>query len=256
MKITSKFLFLAASAIVTVATTQAAVVAHYAFDAESAPGTFADSSVNGGWGDGTAAGDAAVDLTTSAFGAGSVSLDGTGDWVQAASSVNPGSLATWSYSIWFNTDLTSGTTQTIGGYFSANKYNVTYTAAGDISLRTDTTGDAATWDTGLDYSANAWHQLVLTSDGSSIAAYFDGGLLADAWGTGKETEMRFESFGEKNENVLFSGNLDEAWVFDTALTASEVTGLYDSNDIATVPEPSSSAFLGLGGLALILRRRK
>ena len=35
-----------------------------------------------------------------------------------------------------------------------------------------------------------------------------------------------------------------------------VTHQFVSLDVATIPEPSSIALLGLGGLALILRRRK
>ncbi len=41
---------------------------------------------------------------------------------------------------------------------------------------------------------------------------------------------------------------------DTGITATEV--FYDNVRLSAVPEPSSAALLGLGGLALILRRRQ
>lgn len=47
----------------------------------------------------------------------------------------------------------------------------------------------------------------------------------------------------------FDGKFDDIKAFNTVLTAGEIQA-------ASVPEPSSSILLGLGGLALILRRRK
>jgi len=46
--------------------------------------------------------------------------------------------------------------------------------------------------------------------------------------------------------------MDEIQFYSETLTDAEVATLYTD----VVPEPSSSALLGLGGIALILRRRK
>lgn len=51
----------------------------------------------------------------------------------------------------------------------------------------------------------------------------------------------------RDSSANFEGLVDHARISDTALTAGE---------LLAVPEPSSAALLGLGGLALILRRRK
>ncbi len=48
-------------------------------------------------------------------------------------------------------------------------------------------------------------------------------------------------------NRTFTGAIEFGQIHDSALTASE---------IAAIPEPSSSALLGFGGMLLILRRRK
>ncbi len=51
------------------------------------------------------------------------------------------------------------------------------------------------------------------------------------------------------ENRPFVGLIDDVSIYDEALSLSSLNAL-------TVPEPSSTALLGLGGLALILRRRR
>ncbi|MGB0775242.1 MAG: PEP-CTERM sorting domain-containing protein [Akkermansiaceae bacterium] len=49
-----------------------------------------------------------------------------------------------------------------------------------------------------------------------------------------------------------------AGTLDVVLTPQGANGFgrYDAVAISSVPEPSSAALLGLGGLTLILRRRK
>jgi len=53
-----------------------------------------------------------------------------------------------------------------------------------------------------------------------------------------------------DNNGVKVGLFDDLQVYDHALSNTEVQAL------AAVPEPSSAALLGLGGIALILRRRK
>ncbi len=44
--------------------------------------------------------------------------------------------------------------------------------------------------------------------------------------------------------------------FDRVRMSTFTAGNFATSDLIAVPEPSSTALLGLGGLALILRRRK
>lgn len=55
----------------------------------------------------------------------------------------------------------------------------------------------------------------------------------------------------------FIGGIDDVQVYGEALSASDVSALFANPglNLTTIPEPSSTALLGLGGLALILRRR-
>ena len=66
----------------------------------------------------------------------------------------------------------------------------------------------------------------------------------------------------ENDYVFFTLKLDTAPSFSTgdgAVDANTIFGSAGNNDallIITVPEPSSTALLGLGGLALMLRRKR
>lgn len=78
------------------------------------------------------------------------------------------------------------------------------------------------------------------------------------------TGLNINTFADNANNLgqsqwadpAFQGQITEFTVYDTALSAAEVTAAFNAGPITAVPEPTSTALLGLGGLALILRRRK
>jgi len=74
-----------------------------------------------------------------------------------------------------------------------------------------------------------------------------GGSIIDVDGNASSFEGLF------NDGFLLSGGqgVDDGLVFANVFTVDAATGT-----LAVVPEPSSAALLGLGGLALIMRRRK
>lgn len=78
------------------------------------------------------------------------------------------------------------------------------------------------------------------------------------------TGLNINTFADTANNLgqsqwgdpAFQGQISEFTVYDTALSSAEVTTAFNAGAITAVPEPGSTALLGLGGLALILRRRK
>ena len=60
------------------------------------------------------------------------------------------------------------------------------------------------------------------------------------------------------QSQRYSGNPTASWWFNRSGTTVQSTSrsLYAISGILTVPEPSSTALLGLGGLALMLRRKR
>ena len=117
-----------------------------------------------------------------------------------------------------------------------------------VDLDNDGDGDVQIYDTTL-----ASFQTVLT-DAVTFGEQTTLSLTFNSFGAGFDYDL---AVGSKSATGLsFSQNnvLDD---FDKVSFVNEFgnTG-YEIDNVAVVPEPSSAALLGLGGLALILRRRK
>ena len=102
--------------------------------------------------------------------------------------------------------------------------------------------------------------LLFTTDGTDTLLYVDGvlantftGQAIDISGTtGLGADLRA---GGAFTDTL-NGDILGFAAYDSELTAGEALTHSNAFAAAAVPEPSSTALLGLGGLALILRRRK
>ena len=146
------------------------------------------------------------------------------------------------------------------------------TAAGahddDGDLWTDGAGHIGVGATGystLTYDASKWHRIVLSVDNANFfRVYVDGVLFLDAVGQG--TDGRFSL--NDNFHLLADNSWEDQWgllgtvaTWDRALTTAEVAGMGGWIGDATmptallIPEPATMALLGLGGLALIRRKR-
>lgn len=104
----------------------------------------------------------------------------------------------------------------------------------------------------------------LTDSGSYALSYNGGsaGVATSLIGSGTQTGNSIEGSGTGSSSGLNAREI--TWSFSTNDTPADavlnLTGDWNVNAIlvetTAVPEPSSTALLGLGGLALILRRRK
>ena len=106
-------------------------------------------------------------------------------------------------------------------------------------------------------SNSVWRNYTVTTDGQKAVFYIDGFKVSEEAFTIQNTSSSYSvvigagttgSFSPSNY-VFFKGSIDDVLVYDRALTSSEVAQL--------VPEPSALSLLavGLGGLAMIRRRR-
>lgn len=240
---------------------QAALIAHYTFDVD---GTDA-------FGNHATLGDAASITASSKVGAGALSLSG------APSPDGGGNDGAYSGS-----DFTLGDhTRTIAFWMKATAgdhgdVNSTLISLGDTSangtrfdirvtgnkLRFEVGGGGTT--TGATIADGSWHHIaiVVPTVGATVSASqysIDGGTLTAFGGTTGATTVGINTVDNPlrlGESVVgtddrdYKGLIDEVRIYDEALSQSAITAL------ASVPEPSSAALLGLGGLALILRRRK
>lgn len=116
--------------------------------------------------------------------------------------------------------------------------------------------------------ADAWVHIAAVSDGMTVTLYRDGVALTPQLSEGTDTGWTFNSIGKGKESGGQSqgADIDEVWVFDKALTETEVKRLREFNTFVTIV-PSSiptlsewgliamAGILGLVGY-LVIRRRK
>ncbi len=181
---------------------------------------------------------------------GVLTLDGVDDYVQFGSRLIPPQSTNShpGFSVAFRArelSPTSDRAEIISqGYSYAPGFYVGYYPAG----RGIRIGDQ--WQgTGLSFTTDQqFHYYAVTADAATTSFYIDGLLaastgpigLADA-GDNTRLGCQFESWGE-----FFHGNIDDLWIFQGALTSSEV--------LALVPEPSTSVLLLLGAFLAMKRR--
>jgi hypothetical protein len=99
-----------------------------------------------------------------------------------------------------------------------------------------------------------WHHIVVTRTGETGILYIDGqkaddlSIEPDDLGTDEPWFIGQAGNGEG----FFNGYMDEVRIYDRALTATDVTELYN----ATIPEPGTLAVLTVGGLFALARKRR
>ncbi|NWK54383.1 PEP-CTERM sorting domain-containing protein [Verrucomicrobiaceae bacterium N1E253] len=132
------------------------------------------------------------------------------------------------------------------------------TRVGDGS-NIDTSGDAADSDHhvfSIVSGQNATNAVVMQLDGSAILTGTHG-TTANAANLDRLNLGAFSNVTDSTKDWA-NGYIAEIRIYDTSMTDAEINTIHNelSAKYAPVPEPSSAALLGLGGIALILRRSK
>jgi hypothetical protein len=172
----------------------------------------------------------------------SMAFDGIGGYVDTGAKLSVDGLATASFSLWFLTDSTGY--KYIFGDGNANRL-LYHQPSGRIDLTFDGSVDYRTYSAPTVFGD--WNNIVITFDGSLAQAdrlkvYLNGGtpIANTLGGTTSTVVASVVNFyigraGTYSANK-WVGNLDEFSIWNTALSQSEVTEIYNSgtpNDLAT-----------------------
>jgi len=159
-------------------------------------------------------------------------------------------LTTWTIACWVkspqapSSGAASGPVHREQNYqFNWNHGNDTFRAAAAINV--DGTWHAASY---APLQANRWYHLAATFDGSALAAYRDGVLITTnvaATGT-PNSESNSLKLGRHaaNASQFFTGTVDEARVYNRALTAEEIQQIMKGDtSIASGPNPGNGTMV-------------
>ncbi len=143
-------------------------------------------------------------------------------------------------------DYTSDQFLSWEGYQNNNNYGMYYGDGG------------GTIDSGVAHTADTDTHLVFTTDGTNTYLYVNGALAHTFTGTALYFSGTTGLGGILSGSSFVSalpGNILGFAAYNSQLSATEIAA-HSAAFVRAVPEPSTTALLGLGGLALILRRRK
>ena len=179
-----------------------------------------------------------------------ISLDGTNDYAPISGSLSAGtydfltSTLTYTASMWFKLDdYTQNSSQVLlaNNYTSSNVgLQVWYDNRSGIStnaLRVNSwAGSSVSTNTGSAITDNNWHHLVVTATGASgtLEVYLDGSsLTSTSLGATTATAPNQDlAIGGRiisgSVNSPIDGSMDEVALWSVALSASEVTDIYNS----------------------------
>lgn len=233
----------------------AALIAHYDFadgdllDDEQGVYTLANANNTSG--------------TVTANPDGSAAFSGNDGWLSAT---GPGGATDFTVSFWMRTDdWTQGNFQ---GLFSneissaaAFSWQIDV-SGGTMRLVSATSGFAALTTDASGFAVDTWHHIVLRK--STVSGIITTELFAteigaagpNSLGTNDDNPGGLQNFRlgtNRNDDSLFRMDMANVKVYNDA--NATIASLFAEGP-QTIPEPSSTALLGLGTLGLMLRRRR
>lgn len=137
-------------------------------------------------------------------------------------------------SAWFKTSNTRKQTIVWADSRSAPDWSIQLLATGVLRGSVSDGSKSVNTDAPGHYADGAWHQVTLVRSSSGVTEYVDGQQAATGAAVpgsvseGTQGGIRFGARLDGINDPLF-GDLDEAWVFDQALTADQVQQLYATN---------------------------
>ena len=209
----------------------AGLVLHYALD-EGSGSTVADSSGNGN--NGTIEGAPAwiTGVSGSALG-----FDGSRDYIGTGVALLD-SLPEFTIACWLKGDLSLGNRSGLVGQNDCVEYGVI--SANTIQIWTPGGGSLDyAWPYGADTD---WHSIIAVGDGQSLTIYMDGKPaitggtpVTDNYGTSNYTVNIGGGGIQDATDNWFTGDIDEIYIYQRALSAAEVAGLAGLTGTVTIP---------------------
>jgi hypothetical protein len=160
------------------------------------------------------------------------SFDGTDDYVNISSidsslSGSQGAIALWAYPM-------STATSTTGYIFSSwgpssNRFYISYYPPPSNTVSVTRSNPSVSIGLGT-IPLNSWYHITLTWNSSMMYGYLNGNLIASSSYTNSSSQGGNSTIGAYQDAPaqLFPGKIDDVRIYNRALSAAEVQGLYNA----------------------------
>jgi hypothetical protein len=179
--------------------------------------TFANEASVGAWNDNTY----------------SVDFDGTNDYMDAGNDSSLSISGDLTLSAWINLDSLGAFQGIISKRSSTTNYQFYIRNTNILSFYD---GNTIANDNGA-LTTGSWIHVAVVVSGSSASFYRDGSFSSTKSGINVSSNTANLTIGEINGASFLNGKVDECAVFDTALSASDISSIYNSgtpNDISSL----------------------
>jgi len=166
-----------------------------------------------------------------------LSFDGTNDFVSTANTSTLSGNSSASIQLWiYKTSdpaagiyLYHGSGDAGSADFAYQIYEVNGDDLISFYLKTNNGSTGVTFDSD-DLTLNTWHQIVGVYDGSNLKSYLNGTLKGTSGSITGSTQSINNPLhiGKQYNGSYFAGLIDEVAIWDDALSAAEITALYNS----------------------------
>ncbi len=150
----------------------------------------------------------------------------------------------FTWSLWINYETHVNYSGLLYTGASNSTYRLKFQTSGQILFMQNADGDSQVADLGTNITGTGWHHLCLVRSSGTITTYLDG--------SGVDTDSRAGNVNSNGNDLLigrngssyFDGKMDELAIWNTALTSTQVSEIYNATsagltkDLSTI-EPSN-----------------
>ncbi len=210
------------------------LVGHWEFESDATDSSVYenDATIINGEGD---------EFTTGTVGNESAHFDGVDDLIQTNSGESPQLTGDYTTSVWIRPDATqknwAGIYTATNASGSTNHWNLQFNNQSQRSVVIYHGNQS--WDTGIvlaDVDDGQWHNIVVVREGTTMTVYLDGGMVKSGMFNNNPlgNADHFNIGGDRTSttNYLYTGDIDDLRVYDTALSGADLLALFDSNNDA------------------------
>jgi hypothetical protein len=171
----------------------------------------------------------------------SVDFDGTNDYMDCGAVSALNSTTSFTISMWVNFQSVTGSTIMsifTSGTSTSNRIEFVFNNISELRFGVNSSVNYCKFNISspTDYrSTNAWHNIVGTYDGTNVTLFFDGSQASTTTSSvpsttsstqGNDTTVGRRTLG--GGNFYFNGLIDEVAIWDSELSASDITAIYNS----------------------------